>query len=78
MYGNGLEHTELLKETLASRPIKFRLMADLLLEKLEGTKLYWGDTNLANVSEIRSAYISALRKADAGDYSDLLRFTQGK
>ena len=55
-----------------------RLMADLLLEKLEGTKLYWGDTNLANVSEIRSAYISALRKADAGDYSDLLRFTQGK
>ena len=53
-----------------------RLMADLLLEKLEGTKLYWGDTNLANVSEIRSAYISALRKADAGDYSDLLKFTQ--
>ena len=53
-----------------------RLMADLLLEKIEGTKLYWGDTNLANVSEIRSAYISALRKADAGDYSDLLKFTQ--
>ena len=53
-----------------------RLMADLVLEKLEGTKLYWGNTNLVNVSEIRSAYIAALRKADAGDYSDLLEFTQ--
>lgn len=55
-----------------------RLIADLLLEKLEGKKLYWGNTNLANVSEIRSAYIAALRKADAGDYSDLLKFTQGR
>ena len=53
-----------------------RLMADLVLEKIEGTKLYWGNTNLVNVSEIRSTYIAALRKADAGDYSDLLEFTQ--
>lgn len=53
-----------------------RLMADLVLEKLEGTKLYWGNTNLVNVSEIRSTYIAVLRKADAGDYSDLLEFTQ--
>lgn len=54
-----------------------RLMADLVLEKLEGTKLYWGNTNLVNVSEIRSTYIAALRKADAGDYTDLIEFTQG-
>ena len=53
-----------------------RLMADLVLEKLEGTKLYWGNKNLVNVSEIRSTYIAALRKADAGDYSDLQEFTQ--
>ncbi len=53
-----------------------RLMADLVLEKLEGTKLYWGNTNLVNVSEIRSSYIAALRKADAGDYTDLLEFTK--
>lgn len=53
-----------------------RLMADLVLEKIEGTKLYWGNTNLVNVSEIRSTYIAALRKADAGDYSDLMEFTQ--
>lgn len=55
-----------------------RLMADLVLQKLNGTSLYWGDTNLVNVSEVRSQYIDALRKADAGDYSDLLDFTMQK
>lgn len=53
-----------------------RLMADITLEKLEGSKLYWGNTNLVNVSEARKAYISALRKADGGDYSDLMDFTK--
>ena len=55
-----------------------RLMADLVLEKLEGSKLYWGNTNLVNVSEIRSSYIAALRKADAGDYADLIEFTRSR
>ena len=55
-----------------------RLMADLILQKLEGTSLYWGDTNLVNVSEVRSKYIDALRKADLGDYTDLLNFTMRK
>lgn len=55
-----------------------RLMADLVLQRLEGKGLYWGDTNLVNVSEARSRYIEALRKADAGDYADLLNFTMGK
>ena len=55
-----------------------RLMADLVLQKLDGTSLYWGDTNLVNVSEVRSKYIDALRKADAGDYTDLLNFTMKK
>lgn len=55
-----------------------RLMADLVLQRLEGKGLYWGDTNLVNVSESRSRYIEALRKADAGDYADLLNFTMGK
>ena len=43
--------------------------------KLEGKTLYWGDTNLVDVSEVRRKYIDALRKADAGDYTDLLNFT---
>lgn len=55
-----------------------RLMADQVLEKLEGTKLYWGNTNLVNVSEVRSAYIAALREADEGDYSASIEFTQNK
>ncbi len=46
-----------------------------VLQKLDGKTLYWGDTNLVNVSEVRSKYIDALRKADAGDYTDLLNFT---
>lgn len=55
-----------------------RLMADLVLQKLEGETLYWGDTNLVNVSEVRRKYIDALRKADADDYTDLLNFTLKK
>ncbi|MBR4246567.1 MAG: hypothetical protein IKQ13_06155 [Treponema sp.] len=51
-------------------------MADLVSFQLEGKALYWGDVNLVNVSEIRTKYIAALRKADAGDYSDLLNFTK--
>ena len=55
-----------------------RLMADLVLQKLGGKTLYWGDTNLVDVSEVRRKYIDALRKADAGDYTDLLNFTMKK
>lgn len=53
-----------------------RLMADLASFQLEGKALYWGNENLVNVSEIRTRYIAALRKADAVDYSDLLDFTK--
>ena len=55
-----------------------RLMADLVLQKLEGETLYWGDTNLVKVSEVRRKYIDALRKVDAGDYTDLLNFNTEK
>lgn len=55
-----------------------RLMADLVLQKLEGKSPYWGNTDLVNVSEIRSKYIEALRKADAGDYAELIQFTKGE
>lgn len=53
-----------------------RLMADIIFQKLEGKPLYWGNTNLVNASEVRKTYINALRKADAGDYSDLIEFTK--
>ena len=53
-----------------------RFMADLISLKLDGKELYWGNSNLVNVSECRKNYISALRKADNGDYSDLISFTK--
>ena len=55
-----------------------RLMADLVSLKLDNKKLYWGNTDLVNVSEVRTNYIEALRKADAGNYTDLLEFTNHK
>ena len=53
-----------------------RLMADLASIQLDGKPLYWGDKNLVNVSDIRCRYIESLRKADAGNYSALLEFTE--
>lgn len=44
-----------------------RIMADLVLQNLEGKSLYWGNTNLVDVSDVRSKYIAALCKADAGN-----------
>ena len=65
------------KDICSDLPVS-HLMADLVLEKLEGIKLYWGDTNLLNVSGILSAYIAALRKADSRGYSGFLEFIQGR
>lgn len=50
-----------------------RLMADIIFQKLDGKTLYWGNTNLVNVSEVRKNYINALRNADNGDYSEIGR-----
>lgn len=51
-----------------------RTMADLLMKQLGQNPLYWGDCNLTEISDIRKKYIDSLRKADAGDYSDLISF----
>ena len=52
-----------------------RLMADLLSRQIKGTSLFWGSTNLVELSTTRIRYIEALRKADEGDYSALIAFT---
>ena len=49
-----------------------RLMADILMKKLGKENLNWGA--LTNISELRKKYISALQRADQGDYSKLLDF----
>ena len=51
-----------------------RLMADLLMQQLGEPRLYWGDGNLTDITELRKKYIDALHAADAGDYSGLIKF----
>lgn len=51
-----------------------RLMADLLMQQLGEPRLYWGDGNLTDITELRKKYIDALHVADAGDYSGLIKF----
>lgn len=56
-----------------------RLMADLIVEKIFDRKTFtWGqsNSNLPNEIEARSNYLSALKKADNGDYTDLLLFAR--
>ena len=56
-----------------------RLMADLIAEKLfERNVFTWGqsNSNLSNGNDTRSAYLAALKKADKGDFTDLLNFAR--
>jgi len=54
-----------------------RLMADLIMEKLyQETNFTWGGSTLLKDDDKRRNYIRALKKADQGDYSDLMAFAQ--
>lgn len=56
-----------------------RLMADLIAEKIFNRKVFtWGQSNskLSNKSEERMNYLTALKKADNGDVTDLLKFSR--
>ncbi len=56
-----------------------RLMADLIVEKIFDRKTFtWGqsNSNLSNEIEARSNYLSALKKADSGDYANLISFAR--
>ncbi len=49
----------------------------LTAEEKDGLKLKWITLRSElNEAEARSSYIAALRKADAGDYADLMEFTK--
>ena len=51
-------------------------MADLLMRQFNLPVLNWGSGSLTEISELRKEYISALQKADNGDYSSLLNFIE--
>jgi Fic-DOC domain mobile mystery protein B len=53
-----------------------RLAADLVILSLGGKRFSWGGASLEAPTEVRRTYIGALRKADDGDPSDLLKFAR--
>lgn len=53
-----------------------RVMADLLVERVGGISFSWGRTSLVAASNVRDAYLDALRAADQRDYSLLFRFAR--
>ena len=52
-----------------------RLMADILIEALNGKPFTWGSKTI-NQNESRKEYIGALRAADNGDYTGLIQFSR--
>jgi Fic-DOC domain mobile mystery protein B len=53
-----------------------RMMADLLAEQAGRPPFSWGGRSLTETSELRAAYIGALRAADGGDPLPLLAFAR--
>lgn len=53
-----------------------RVMADLLVERFGGKPFSWGRTSLTAASEVRNAYLEALRAADRRDYRFLFQFAR--
>jgi Fic-DOC domain mobile mystery protein B len=56
-----------------------RLMADVIVSKLFGAKVFdWGAGDLSFKTEVRTAYIDALKQADQQDLSALIQFARSR
>jgi Fic-DOC domain mobile mystery protein B len=54
-----------------------RIMADIIIKHIFDKETFtWGTNNLNKKSEKRDFYIQSLRKADRGDFTDLLKFAR--
>jgi len=54
-----------------------RLIADIIAEKIFKRDVFtWGTQNLVPQGKYRTNYLTALRKADKGDYDELLQFAR--
>lgn len=54
-----------------------RLMADIIIERLFGQPVFtWCAANLIQQYDTRSAYLAAVRSADAGDINPLITFAR--
>ena len=54
-----------------------RLVADGLLHAQRYVPLTWGAAGLSAAGDSRAAYLSALRAADQGDFTGLVKFARG-
>lgn len=54
-----------------------RLMADIIVSKIFGLEVFsWGSDNLSHETNARETYIRAVKSADKGDYSELVKFAR--
>lgn len=53
-----------------------RMMADVLMAKIEQPRLTWGGSLLVEADEVRARYVAALRAADAHDLGPLIDFAR--
>jgi len=54
-----------------------RLLADLIVEKIYHQPIFtWGSSSLSNTNSSRNAYIQAVKAADNGVFTHLLRFAR--
>ena len=57
--------------------IHSRLMADILMKHIFNLPTFsWGKADLIHPNDLRAKYIQALKKADHGDFKDLIAFAQ--
>ena len=54
-----------------------RILADLTMSAMGLEALAWSGDDLANETEVREQYIAALKEADDGKFSKLLKFAKG-
>jgi fido (protein-threonine AMPylation protein) len=54
-----------------------RLIADIIIQAISKQPIYsWGNSKLIQADLLRKSYITALKKADQGDISELIKFAR--
>ena len=54
-----------------------RLMADLIIEHVFNLPVFsWGAANLSGNNDVRKSYLHSIRKADQGEFSELVQFAR--
>lgn len=54
-----------------------RMMADIIIEAIFGKEIFsWHQSNMVKANETRKEYINALRKADNGNITPLIKFAK--